>query len=476
MQTEGKRNAIIVGVSKYEKAELGDLRYTGNDARRLASVLEEHCGFPRDNIHLFCDDEGARAPREPRAPTYADVLATTQEVSESAGEDDLILFFFAGHGNEISEEPYLLTNDTRLNVIDATAISVRKINRYLEQSRAKAKIRIFDACRATYGARDLGLLRMRRGFEEALLETPQASVTLCSCSGGEIALEHQDFEQGVFSYYLCEGLAGAAANDDGTVTVERLADYVKTSVANWCKLHTHKQTPHLVCNIEGTMNLAQKPAAQRETPQEPGEASPVARLSQVYDERVAACPDDLRDAQRTTTDEAREVHELLSETVRHEYEELNSPYVELKIDGPAPLKVCAPDARDKFNRALAYSSLTPEFLDERTLRLDFRPSRIALPSHTLVICVARCTFCYWIWCGDFFERSAHLKNWAPEYPVVSESYTVLPEAARNKDKMTELVRSVTDWVAGTVDGWSREMAQYLDERMTPVRESSRIIK
>ena len=476
MRTEGKRNAIIVGVSKYEKAELGDLRYTGNDARRLASVLEEYCGFPGDTIHLFCDDEGARAPRKPRAPTYADVLATTQEVSQRGDEDDLILFFFAGHGNEISGEPYLLMNDTRLNVINDTAISMRKINRYLEESRAKAKIRIFDACRAAFGARDLGSLRMRSGFEKALLETPQASVTLCSCSGGELALEHQDFEQGVFSYYLCEGLAGAAANDDGTITVERLADYVKTSVGNWCKLHTHKQTPHFVCNIEGTLVLVQMPSAQRETSQEPGEASPVARLSQLYDERLAACPDDLREAQLTTIDEAREVYELLSDTVRHEYEELNSPYIELKIDGPASLRVCAPYAQNEFMVALTESGLKPEFLDERALRLDFRPSRIAIPYHKLVICVARCTFCYWIWCGDFFERSEHLKSWTPEHRLVTESYTILPAAARNKDKMTELVRSVTDWVAATVDAWSREITKYLDERMTPIRESSRIIK
>lgn len=157
MAVQGKRSAIIVGVSKYEKAELTDLRYTTSDARRLASVLEKYCGFRSEDIQLFCDDDDpADAAHPSRLATFADVHAATEDVSKKATGDDLVLFFFAGHGNEISGEPYLLTNDTRLNVISETAISVHTINKYLEASQASAKIRVFDACRAGFGTRTSG--------------------------------------------------------------------------------------------------------------------------------------------------------------------------------------------------------------------------------------------------------------------------------------------------------------------------------
>ncbi|MGB2986320.1 MAG: hypothetical protein WBE26_10595, partial [Phycisphaerae bacterium] len=69
-----------------------------------------------------------------------------------------------------------------------------------------------------------------------------------------------------------------------------------------------------------------------------------------------------------------------------------------------------------------------------------------------------------------------VKSWRPKAASVSESFTVLPPAARNRDKMASLIGSIFQWATDTTEQWSREITAYLDEQMETVRQSGRIIK
>lgn len=239
-----EKHAILVGVSRYEKADIADLQFSANDAARLADVLIRNAGFKSENTQLFHDGPPKESRLKVQLPTYPDIISAFSRLAERAASDDVLLFFFAGHGVEVSESPYLLTNDTRLNVIKDTALAVERLNDILRESKAGFKLKFFDACRAAVGQRTLTARAMSQRFQSALLLTPKGTATLSACSSGEYAYEHPDFQQGLFSYYLCEGLSGLAARTtDRTITLDGLVDYIRQSVANETKSRGLQQTP-----------------------------------------------------------------------------------------------------------------------------------------------------------------------------------------------------------------------------------------
>ena len=71
---------------------------------------------------------------------------------------------------------------------------------------------------------------------------------MMSCQGDETSMELGSLQQGLFTYYLMEGLGGAANNDGNKyVTIQELYYYVYHKVkdrAAQCR-PPHKQTPEL---------------------------------------------------------------------------------------------------------------------------------------------------------------------------------------------------------------------------------------
>lgn len=58
------------------------------------------------------------------------------------------------------------------------------------------------------------------------------------------AISHEG--HGAFTYYLLKGLAGAAKNDSGHVTVQSLYGYLTPKVQDAARLHNRDQTPQLL--------------------------------------------------------------------------------------------------------------------------------------------------------------------------------------------------------------------------------------
>jgi formylglycine-generating enzyme required for sulfatase activity len=70
---------------------------------------------------------------------------------------------------------------------------------------------------------------------------------LFSTKFGRVSYEDDEFQQGVFSHYLVEGLRGAAAKEDGWVSFRDLSDYVTEQVQTRTLQQGHTQVP-----FEGT--------------------------------------------------------------------------------------------------------------------------------------------------------------------------------------------------------------------------------
>src|SRR5437868_697505 len=88
-----KRYAICIGIDHYDaSACMPDLRFAENDARALHELLLQH-GFPPEHCRLLT---GAEATLDAIQQALRDMVLTRP------GKDDLVVFYFAGHGTLVS--------------------------------------------------------------------------------------------------------------------------------------------------------------------------------------------------------------------------------------------------------------------------------------------------------------------------------------------------------------------------------------
>jgi uncharacterized caspase-like protein len=114
------------------------LRFTQNDAREFAAVLEdpETCGF---ETKLYLN----RSSQE--------VLTGLEQISGELEQDDTLLFYYSGHGKLRGNELCLVSNESTTTSLGATSIRARLVLTYLQESLARRRILILDCCQRWLG-------------------------------------------------------------------------------------------------------------------------------------------------------------------------------------------------------------------------------------------------------------------------------------------------------------------------------------
>ena len=255
---------VAVGVEKYDDSRISSLKYAVADAQSVAAAFRAS-GVAREHVTLLTSD----ATQPLLRPTRIALVTALQAVKQKARQGDRLIFFFAGHGVEEDGEQYLLTVDTRRDLVDATALPMDLINRALKGLQASDVLFIVDACRnAPDAARGDEGAQLTEGLVrgvQPLIETseqqarPELLATLLSCDVGQRAYEDPESGHGVFTTYLLKGLAGEAAAQNGPVELRRLADYVTKEVSDWAKRSNKQQTPRLLLEGDGDMVLLTPP-------------------------------------------------------------------------------------------------------------------------------------------------------------------------------------------------------------------------
>ena len=129
-----RKVAFLVANDTFPKdPSIPPLRFTQNDAREFAEVLEdpETCGF---ETRLYLN----RPSQE--------VLTDLDQVSGELGQDDTLLFYYSGHGKLRGNELCLVSNETITTSLGATSIRTRLVLEYLQGSLARRRIFILDCC------------------------------------------------------------------------------------------------------------------------------------------------------------------------------------------------------------------------------------------------------------------------------------------------------------------------------------------
>ena len=128
--------------------------------------------------------------------------------------------------------------DSNPNLPGDTAVSTNLILQNLNQSKAKNVILFLDACR-NVGRRD------GRGIgDRTTADVKKISDTVCffACSPHEFSHELLEYEQGIFTYALLEGLG----IQHKRATVEKLEHFLKLRVPQLAEVTKAKQNPRVV--------------------------------------------------------------------------------------------------------------------------------------------------------------------------------------------------------------------------------------
>jgi hypothetical protein len=123
-------HAIVIGNGAYQGS--GRLDNPINDARAISAKLKR-MGFKVTTVE--------NADRNK-------LVSSLVKFSSSAAESDLTLFFYAGHGVQISGTNYMLPTDTNLNQIGGVPLHGISLNSVVDQFLpGKTKLVFLDACR-----------------------------------------------------------------------------------------------------------------------------------------------------------------------------------------------------------------------------------------------------------------------------------------------------------------------------------------
>ncbi len=222
----GKTRALVIGISEYQFIE--KLKYADRDAEVFADYLAHNSfwNIAKSDIVLLTNEEAKRG----------DLITELYRLALLSKSGDKLIFYFSGHGGSedftIFKKGYLLTQDTYSNNYMAGALSVNDLKDIfvtLAEDTVQVII-ITDACRAGK------LAGGRQGVEytgNALKTMWHNEIKILSSQPNQESLEGPQWGngRGIFSYYLINGLTGAAdADKDSLITLDELRQYFGQTV------------------------------------------------------------------------------------------------------------------------------------------------------------------------------------------------------------------------------------------------------
>lgn len=230
--------AVVVGAARYK--HMPTLRYTDDDAYQVYAFLKSpEGGALRDEqVKLLIDEDATRT----------NILGAMRNIFLKADENDVVLFYFSGHGLQGSFLP--VDFDGQNN-----SLRHEELKNLLKASKARHKLVLADACHSgSLLARRSALNSQLKEYYTAFEHVPGGTALLMSSKGEEYSLEDGGLRSGVFSHFLVKGLKGQADQDlDKVITVKELFNYVHKNVRTYTG---NVQTPTLTGDYNEKMPVA----------------------------------------------------------------------------------------------------------------------------------------------------------------------------------------------------------------------------
>lgn len=234
-------HVFSVGISDYDQADL-KLQHAAKDAEDFMNTVKD-C-----NLSQFKAMKTANLIKD-KAATDKSIKKGLSSLVNTVEQGDVVLLFFSGHGAKEGAETYFLSCNAESNDLFASAVDFDIIKSALKRLKdKKCRIIIFmDACHSgsMYG--------VKGGTETFSLADPDI-IGFYSSTEAQKSNESEQWENGIFTKALLDGIKGAAVDEQGNITLDALELYIRNQVR---KATNGRQMP-IFENRQGNFILFEK--------------------------------------------------------------------------------------------------------------------------------------------------------------------------------------------------------------------------
>ena len=246
LKKQSNLHMLVVGIDEYKNPQY-NLNYAIADATAFKDAVEKTSlsMFNEVNVIYLKDDQFTRE----------NFIEAFQEISLQAFEEDVFVFYYAGHG-VMSEEnvpkfyivPHGVTqlygDNTQLREL---AISGGDLKDFSMDLRAQKQLYVLDACQS--GGMAEMLVKRGNAEEKAIAQLARSTGTywLTASSSEQFATEFEELGHGLFTFAVLAGLKGEAdgGSNDKKITVKELSAFLNDKVPELSELYKGEaQYPH----------------------------------------------------------------------------------------------------------------------------------------------------------------------------------------------------------------------------------------
>ena len=190
---------IAIGINQYQY--LQPLNYAQKDAEAIYEYLVDVAGFPRDQSLLITD----KSPQMSKMSTYPNRENIVDWVEsfckEQLGPEDVLWFFFSGHGFAKDGRDYLLPIDGNPTQLETTGIPIQELFDYFKAAATDKILVLLDINRAQGAHAGESV-----GTQTAEIARKLKIPTILSCQPEQLSRETSALRQGFFTSVLLDGL------------------------------------------------------------------------------------------------------------------------------------------------------------------------------------------------------------------------------------------------------------------------------
>lgn len=235
-------HVLAVGINEYKNTKL-NLNFARADAEAFSELIKTKTGplFKNVELHTLYDKDATREK----------ILNKLDELSTLVSQEDVLIFYYAGHGSMIDNDFYFVpTGSSRLydaSALRKEAIDAQLLQEKLKHIKALKQLIVMDACQS---GGSVELLATRGSNEEKAIAqlSRSAGIHVIASAGSEqFATEFVSLGHGLFTHVLLKALQGAAdgAPKDGKITIYELKSYIDDQVPEVTKkLKGNPQYPY----------------------------------------------------------------------------------------------------------------------------------------------------------------------------------------------------------------------------------------
>ncbi|HEU4730800.1 MAG TPA: caspase family protein [Kofleriaceae bacterium] len=200
--------ALVVGSNAGGRGQVA-LRYSEDDAHRVAATLIELGGYPEGTVDVVVH------PTPDQLRAHLDAVTRQVVADRAAGRQARVLFYYSGHARSTAID------------LGPDELALAELRQRLLAIPATVTVVVLDACQSGAFSRVKGA-QPAADFSFNSRQHLDASgiAVLASSSGSELSQESEQLRSSYFTHHLLVGLRGAGdADHDGQVSIDEAYRY-----------------------------------------------------------------------------------------------------------------------------------------------------------------------------------------------------------------------------------------------------------